>query len=99
MLKPRADFYAEAHPGPEDVLLVVEVAETSAAYDREVKVPLYARFGIREVGLVDLVEERIEVFRQPSPQGCQEVQTLRREQRVAPQAFPDLELAADDVLG
>jgi Uma2 family endonuclease len=54
LLRPRADFYTSSHPGPEDVLLAVEVAETSAAVDREVKVPLYARFGVPEVWLVDL---------------------------------------------
>lgn len=43
LLNPRADFYAKAHPGPEDVFLVVEVAETSADFDRTVKVPLYAQ--------------------------------------------------------
>ena len=99
LLKPRPDFYASSHPGPEDVLLVVEVAETSAAYDLEVKLPLYARAGIPEVWLVDLAEERVEVYRQPSPQGYQEVQRVRRGQHLSSQAFPNLELAVDDVLG
>ncbi|GIW50689.1 MAG: hypothetical protein KatS3mg081_0044 [Gemmatimonadales bacterium] len=69
LLKPRPDFYAAAHPGPEDVLLVVEVAETSADYDREVKIPLYARAGIPEVWLVDLAGAQIETFRQPAQGG------------------------------
>ena len=99
LLRRRPDFYATSHPGPSDVLLVVEVAETSADYDREVKLPLYARAGIGEVWLVALAEEGIEVYRQPSPQGYQEVQRLRRGQRVVAQAFPDLELAVGDVLG
>lgn len=46
LLKPRPDFYARQHPGPQDMSLVVEVMESSACYDREVKVPLYARCGI-----------------------------------------------------
>jgi len=99
LLMPRPDFYASAHPGPEEVLLVVEVAETSADVDREVKLPLYARAGLPEVWLVDLAEERIEVYRQPRPQGYQEVQRLGRGQCMASQAFPDLELAVGDVLG
>jgi Uma2 family endonuclease len=98
VLKPRADFYAQAHPEPEDVLLVVEVAETSADYDREVKLPLYARAGIPEVWLVDLTEERIEAYRQPAPNGYREVRRLGRDGRAAPQAFPDLELAVADLL-
>lgn len=99
LLKPRADFYAQAHPGPGDVLLVVEVAETSAAYDRELKVPLYARNGVAEVWLVDLAEERVEVYRQPAPRGYQDVRRLRRGERVAPQAFPDVGLTVDDIVG
>ena len=54
LLRRRADFYATAHPGPEDVLLLVEVPDTSTEYDREVKLPLYARHGIAEVWLVGL---------------------------------------------
>jgi Uma2 family endonuclease len=99
LLRRRPDFYASSHPGPEDTLLVVEVAETSAAYDREVKVPLYARFGVPEVWLVDLAGEQLEVFRQPSPQGYQDLRTLRRGEAVAPLLLPDLSLAVDALLG
>jgi len=98
LLKPRPDFYAEAHPGPEDVLLVVEVAETSAAVDREVKVPLYARFGVPEVWLADLAGEQIEVFRQPSAQGYRELRVLRRGDSLAPILLADLLLPVDAVL-
>src|SRR5437870_5978990 len=48
LLRPRADFYSEAHPIPSDVLMIIEVADSSDLYDREVKVPLYARAGIPE---------------------------------------------------
>jgi Uma2 family endonuclease len=98
LLKPRADFYAQAHPKPEEVLVVVEVAETSATFDREVKVPLYARAGIAEVWLVDLAEACIEVYRQPSSQGYGETQRVQSGQLLSPRAFPDLELAADDIV-
>ena len=54
MLKPRADFYRSAHPGPDDVLLVVEVADSSAAFDRSVKAELYARHAIPEYWIVDI---------------------------------------------
>lgn len=99
LLRPRLNFYAHAHPSPEDVLLVVEVAETLADYDREVKVPLSARAGIPEVWLAELDAEKIEVYRQPGPHGYQEVQTVRRGQQLFPQAFPELALASDDILG
>jgi len=98
LLRPRPDFYAASHPGPLDVLLVVEVAETSAAYGRAVKVPLYARAGIPEVWLVDLAEGQIEVSRHPSPQGYQEVRTVRRGEALAPLALPELTLAVGAIL-
>jgi Uma2 family endonuclease len=58
----RPDRYRQRHPRPEDVVLVVEVADTTAQYDREVKIPLYARAGIPEAWLVDLTADRLEVF-------------------------------------
>lgn len=99
LLRPRADFYAAEHPGPEDVLLVIEIAETSADYDRQVKVPLYARWGIPDAWLVDLAQDRIEVYRSPSPEGYREVRVVSRGEWVAPVVFPDLELRGEDILG
>lgn len=99
LLKNQVDYYAQRHPRPEDVLLVIEVAETSAEADRDIKVPLYARAGIPEAWLVDLSGECIEIFQEPSPQGYQEVRRVRRGHRLAPRAFPDLDLAAHDLLG
>ncbi len=99
LLRHRPDFYASAHPGPEDVLLIVEVAETSADYDRTVKIPLYARHGIPEAWLVDLTEEHIEIYRQPSPQGYRETRTARRGETLHPIALPGLTIAVEDILG
>jgi Uma2 family endonuclease len=99
LLQPRDDFYERAHPEPEDVLLIVEVAETSADFDRETKAPLYAQAGIPEPWLVDLSEDYIEVFRQPSAKGYAEVRQVRRGQVLCPQALPGLELAVADILG
>jgi len=99
LLRYRPDFYAGSHPGAEDVLLLVEVAETSAEYDRQVKVPLYGRGGIREVWLVDLATEAVEVYRKPSPEGYKEVRRLGRGQTLSPEALPDLTLAVDAILG
>jgi Uma2 family endonuclease len=98
LLKPRSDFYAHAHPSPKDVLLVVEVAETSVGIDRKVKIPLYAKAGISEVWLVDL-EERVEVYRKPSSQGYGETQRPRRGRSLSPQALPELKVSVSDILG
>jgi len=65
LLRPRADDYRSAHPGPDDCLLVVEVADSSLAYDRDVKLPRYARAGISEVWLVDLAGRRLLIHRRP----------------------------------
>jgi Uma2 family endonuclease len=65
LLRPRADDYRASHPNAADVLLLVEVSETSLAYDRGVKLALYARFGVLEVWIVDLVARAVEVYREP----------------------------------
>ena len=65
ILKPRADFYTTGHPGPADALLVIEVADSSLAYDLGVKVPLYARHGIPEVWVIDATTRQTRVFREP----------------------------------
>ena len=61
----KANLYADAHPRPEDVLLLIEVAETSLEEDREIKLPRYAASSIPEVWIVNLVENLIEVYREP----------------------------------
>ena len=66
LLKPRQDDYQDRHPGAADVLLLVEVAESSLAYDRGMKLALYARFGVPEVWIVDLPGAAIEVYREPT---------------------------------
>jgi Uma2 family endonuclease len=98
VVRPRADFYLQGHPGPADVLLLVEVAETSLVYDQSTKAALYAAAGIREVWVVNLPDGVLEVYRDPRPTGYQDRQTHRRDERVAPQAFPDLEAAVADLL-
>ena len=72
LLQPRDDFYASGHPRPEDVLLLIEVGETSVAYDRDVKIPLYAMAGIPEVWLLDLAESVVTVYREPWEGGYRE---------------------------
>ena len=69
LLRRRDDFYESAHPEPNDVLLLIEVSDTSTEYDREVKLPLYARYGIAEVWLVGLEAETVETFRSPTADG------------------------------
>ncbi len=99
IVKPRADFYEERHPLPEDVLLLVEVSDSTIGYDRRVKLPLYAQHGVPEVWIADLDRGVIRVHQDPTPDGYRVVHTRRRGDRLVPSAFPDLAFAVDDILG
>ncbi len=98
LLAPRADVYPK-HPRAGDVLLVIEVADTTLAYDRDVKIPLYARSGIPEAWLVNLPADRIEVHRQPTSGEYSYSRPVRRGEVLSPLHFPDVTLAAADILG
>jgi Uma2 family endonuclease len=93
----RSDFYRTSHPQPEDVLLVIEVADTTVRYDREVKIPIYARYGIPEVWLIDLQAESVEVYLQPSSDGYRHVFRPAKDERLALSLLPDVSLAIADL--
>lgn len=99
LLQYRADFYRMAHPGPAETFLVVELADTTLRFDREVKAPLYARFGIPEYWLVNLPEQCVEVYRQPQAGGYQSVARLERRDTLVPLAWPELQVAIEELLG
>ena len=99
LLRPRSDFYASGHPVPADVLLLIEVADTTLGSDRRVKIPLYARAGVREVWLVNLTDDRLEVHRDPMAGRYRHARILQRGESVGPEAFPDLSVAIADLLG
>jgi Uma2 family endonuclease len=77
LAKPRADHYAGGHPGPADILLLVEVVDSSLGYDRGVKLPLYARSGVAAVWILDLGRGRLDAYSGPSPDGFLERRTYR----------------------
>lgn len=99
LLRRRADFYEAGHPQPKDILLLVEVADTTVEADREVKIPLYADSGVSEVWLVDVNAQSLEVYRQPSENGYRVIQKYYRGQTVVVQAFPAVSFTVDEVLG
>ena len=84
----RDDFYKNSSPASDDVFLIIEVADTSARYDREVKVPLYARHDISEIWLLDLQQQRLEIYRHPVDGEYSEIKHLR-DGKIAPLALPD----------
>ncbi len=99
LLRPRSDFYAE-HPRPEDILLLIEVADTSLAYDREVKIPTYARHGVPEAWIVALEGAVVEIYRRPAADGYADVERLDDpEAVVSPSLLPQLQLRVKDLVG
>ncbi len=95
LLKPRDDFYAAAHPQAADVLLLVEVGDTTVRFDREVKLPLYASHGVAEVWLIDLETRQVEVCRSPLPDsGDYAERTTVSAGLIAPRLLPDCEVDA-----
>lgn len=99
LIRYRPDFYREAHPRPADVLLVVEVAETTVNYDRHVKIPLYARAGISEALLFNLPEDRLEYFSRPEVGAYQLNHVLRRGETFESISVPGLTLDVEMILG
>jgi Uma2 family endonuclease len=93
LLKARADRYARSHPSASDVLLVVEVADTTRAFDLGTKVPLYARSGIVEAWVVDLQERALRVFRDPGPGGYRTSFTASGDESVSALALPAVVVA------
>jgi len=99
LLKPRNDFYATAHPQPQDIFLLIEVADSTILYDREEKIPLYAEANIIEVWLVDINEEIVEVYQQPTAAGYHHLQKLASGQTLSIPSFSDVSITVDEIFG
>ncbi|MFM6108814.1 MAG: Uma2 family endonuclease [Sphaerospermopsis kisseleviana] len=97
LLKPRPDFYSNAHPQPEDIFLIIEVADTTVKYDRQVKIPLYAEANISEVWLIDVNQKIIEVYRHPHQGIYQDMQTLEKNQSLSIFAFPGVSINVSEI--
>ncbi|MDR9402404.1 MAG: Uma2 family endonuclease [Halothece sp. Uz-M2-17] len=99
LLRPRSDYYASGHPQPKDIYLLVEVADISIAYDREVKIPLYAQAGISEVWLIDLNENVLEVYRNPLRDRFSHIQILQPNLTISSLAFPEITFTVAELVG
>jgi Uma2 family endonuclease len=99
LLAPRGDFYAAVYARPRDVLLGIEVMDSSRSYDRTLKLPLYAKAEIREVWLVDLKAEAIDVHRRPALRGYREHRRYVRGRTIVPLAFPRHRIRVNEILG
>jgi Uma2 family endonuclease len=88
LLRPRSDFYASRHAGPGDILLIVEIADASLAYDRDVKAGVYAAAGIPEYWLADLTTSVLWRYLSPERDAYRSVEALQRGQSIAPSQLP-----------
>jgi Uma2 family endonuclease len=103
LVKRREDNYLTSHPSPDDILLLTEVSDTTLAYDTEIKLPRYAASGIPEVWVANLVDDRIEVYRDPItlPDGTSIYRartSVVKGETLIPHALPSLKIPVDDVL-
>jgi Uma2 family endonuclease len=92
VLAPRELPYFEAHPTAEDVLLLIEVADTSLEYDRDIKIPIYAENGIPECWLFDIKKNDLTIYRQPSSKGYREIYHPRLDEHVTLFAMPEISI-------
>ncbi len=97
LLRPSPDRYFSALPSTRDVLLLVEVADSTLRFDTEKKVPLYARAGIAETWIIDVVAQRLRVFREPGVDGYRFAQEMAGNQRVIVQALPDAAIIVSEL--
>ena len=98
VLRGRVDDYMDDDPGPGEILLLVEVSNTSLRVDRTVKATLYARAGIPEYWVLDVNERTLETFRRPGPGGYADTLRLRETDTVFPLAAPEAAIPVADLL-
>ena len=98
ILKPAPDDFVSHHPVPDDVLLLIEIADSSLEFDRVKKLPVYARAGIPELWIVNLQELTIEVYREPHFTDYENKAILRAGDKAVPSAFPDVEIDVAELL-
>lgn len=95
----REDFYKDALPSAADVRIVMEVSDSTVAFDRKRKLPKYASAGIQEVWLIDLGSEQVEVHLEPEGQAYGKVKTYRRGERAVSENLPELSIGVDELFG
>ncbi|MDQ3132330.1 MAG: Uma2 family endonuclease [Acidobacteriota bacterium] len=99
LLKPREDFYTKSHPTPADVLLLIEVSDSTVEYDRETKKTLYAEAGIAEFWLINLKNKTIEVYTQPKNSSYYSARILESGETIESAAIENLTLTVEEILG
>ena len=99
ILKRRNDFYAESHPTPQDVLLLIEVSHSTIEYDRDFKKTLYAEAGIVEFWIVNLTDETVECYSQLKNGNYRLARILEKGETVESSAVENLKMSVEEILG
>ena len=94
----RDDFYVSGHPGPDDVLLLIEVADSTVDFDRNQKLRLYARAGIVEFWIVNLQDRRVETYAEPEGDRYGNIRHYGPGESVSPLSFPDITLEVERIV-
>jgi Uma2 family endonuclease len=99
LLKPRADCYAAKIPDAADVLLLIEVSDSTLTFDQSIKRDLYARYGIAEYWVVDVNDKRLTTYREPASEGYAHRAEFAATDTVSPRAFPALKIEGREIFG
>src|SRR5882672_4478439 len=99
LLKRRADFYSGKIPEAADVLLLIEVSDSSLSFDQGIKLDLYAQYGVAEYWVVDVEGRRVVTYREPTAKGYNRKAEFQAPDAVAPQAFPGVKIVIGEIFG
>jgi len=99
LLKPKKDYYKSGHPQPKDILLLIEVSDTTLRYDRNRKLPKYAESGVPEVWIVNLKNQTIEQYRNPAAGEYLHCHVYQRGEQISVKAFPEVEFTVEELIG
>lgn len=98
LLRLAPDFYTSRHDEPADILLIIEVADSSLEYDQTIKLQLYAETGIPDYWISDISGGRVLAYSSPQGRAYRSVRELRRGETIAPQLLPDCQIPIDVLL-
>lgn len=99
LLQPNDYLARRRHPGPEDIMLVIEVADTTLTYDRREKIPRYARAGVVEAWIVNIPKGLVEVYSDPEAGKYRSIRRVGRGETIEPKSLPGITVAVSDFLG
>lgn len=99
VLQWRSDFYGQAHPRPQDILLAIEVSDTTVSFDRKIKIPTYSKADIPETWLVNIPAERIEVYAEPVNGEYSIIKYYQRGEDAQSHTIAELKISVDEILG